>query len=168
MEKDQDTEMKLSRTLLFLTLLVPAVLSGCADNPSEDAAGVPMPNAGPPGPVPKDRARLYIFNISRWARVPTNLLIVDNDHTLVNLPWKSYKVATIQPGVHEIRFSGKDTPKLFLTATGGAAYYVVVGYNPRDNWPRETWHFPVGRKLFILKRIPAKDAYPLEGRLIPR
>ncbi|HKI80180.1 MAG TPA: hypothetical protein VKA04_00905 [Pseudodesulfovibrio sp.] len=127
-----------------------------------------MPNAQPKAPVPKDKARLFIFNISRWARVPTNLLVLDNGDTLMNLPWKSYRAVDIPPGVNELRFSGKDTPKLFITASAGATYYVVVGYNPRDNWPRETWHFPIGRKLFILKRIPAGDAYPLEGRLIPR
>lgn len=168
MEKDQDTEMMTSRILLFLTLFILAASGGCASSPSEDAAGVPMPDAGPRAPVPKDRARLYIFNISRWARVPTNLLIDDNGRTLVNLPWNSYKVVTIRPGVHEIRFSGKDTPTLFLTALGGATYYMVVGYNPRDDWPLQTWQFPVGDRLFILKRIPARDAYPLEGRLIPR
>lgn len=127
-----------------------------------------MPNAGPPGRVPADRARLYIFNISRLNLVPTNLLILDNNHTLVNLPWQSYKAVDINPGVHELRFGGKDWPKLFVDARGGATYYLVAGYNPRENWPRQTWHFPIGRKLLILKRIPAKDAYPLEGRLIPR
>lgn len=127
-----------------------------------------MPNAGPRTPVPANESRLYVFNISRWMRIPVNLLILDNDRTLVNLPWQSYKVITVRAGMNELRFSGTDTPKLFLNAKGGATYYVVVGYNPRNTWPRHTWNFSVGDKLFVLRRIPKVDVYPLEGRLIPR
>ena len=159
--------MKNLRALGCAVVLLLLPLGGCATEPV-DANGVPMPQAGPRSPVPKDQARLYLFNISRWDRVPTNLLILDNGNTLVNLPWKSYKAVDIRPGTNELRFSGKETPELLLTAEGGATYYVVAGYNPRSNWPRQTWHFPVGSKLFILKQIPAGDVYPLEGRLIPR
>lgn len=154
--------MKTLQAPLWPTLFALLLLTACASQPEANPRGDARP--GTAAAVTADgAARLYVFNISRWTRVPTNLEILDNGKVLINLPWQSYKALTIRTGLHRIRFADRQRPDVVINARPGNTYYLVVGYRPR-----RSWNFSVGNDPLVIRRITRHSATPLRVELIPR
>jgi hypothetical protein len=115
------------------------------------------------GPI-KEKADLYIINISGWTLIPGNQEITDNGLVVADLPRETYKRIYISSGLHEFRFAPFPQGRRFakLDAQDGRTYYLVVGYNPGRSWA-----FPLAGDPMVIKLVAEEVAKNLMKEMKP-
>ena len=143
--------------VFVLCLLLAAVGHlGCVTPPAPGGTDTQKSAAETPPEVPKGIAALYVFNISGWTLIPSNLDLTDNGTKFISLPRNTYRKIQIESGKHVFSFTTRRIPIVDIVIEPNRIYYIVAGYRPEKSWA-----FPIGGDPLFIKEISKEEAEAL-------